>query len=52
MAASVAMAFEPEAFYLSVERIVPLRNLATQVRATQKYKSILASVRELALLSR
>jgi ParB-like chromosome segregation protein Spo0J len=46
----IALAFHPDAFYLSIERILPLRTVPPHVRTSQKYKCILATLKEVGLI--
>lgn len=50
MPRKVAMAFEPDGVVLPLDRLLPLRKISNDVRYTDKYRRILASLREVGLI--
>jgi ParB-like chromosome segregation protein Spo0J len=50
MAKDVRIGFDPNGVIMPIGRILPLRQLKTGTRATQKYQQILASVREVGII--
>lgn len=46
----VALAFESQGIILSVSNILPAKQIKTNIRVTQKYQQVLASVREIGVV--
>src|SRR5580693_2904362 len=47
---TVALAFEPQGLFLSLSSILPVKQIKTTIRVTQKYQQVLASVREIGVI--
>ena len=50
MAAPVKMSFSPEAVWIPIERILPLKRVNPSVKKTIKYQRISASIREIGVI--
>ena len=50
MANKVAFAFEPDGIMIPLDQLLPLRKLPAHIKSTEKYKCILASVREVGVI--
>jgi hypothetical protein len=46
----VKMAFEPEGIILPIDRILPLKKIESSKKRSQKYKRIVASIREIGII--
>jgi hypothetical protein len=46
----VALAFESQGLILPISNILPIKQIKTTIRATQKYQQVLASVREIGVV--
>jgi len=46
----VSIAFEPEGVMLPLDQLLPLRRLSSTVRSSEKYKCIMASIKEVGLI--
>jgi ParB-like chromosome segregation protein Spo0J len=50
MTKPVQMAFQPQGLILPVSNILPLKQIKTSIRSTEKYHQVLASVREVGII--
>jgi hypothetical protein len=50
MAKQVSLAFDPQGLVVAISSILPLKQVKTSIRVTQKYQQVLASVREVGII--
>jgi len=50
MAKQVPIAFDPQGLIVAISCILPLKQVKTSIRVTQKYQQVLASVREVGII--
>ncbi|HKN75994.1 MAG TPA: plasmid partitioning protein RepB C-terminal domain-containing protein [Candidatus Acidoferrum sp.] len=50
MAKQVPIAFDPKGLIVAISNILPLKQVKTSIRVTQKYQQVLASVREVGII--
>jgi hypothetical protein len=50
MAKQVPIAFDPQGLIVAISSILPLKQVKTSIRVTQKYQQVLASVREVGII--
>jgi RepB plasmid partitioning protein/ParB-like nuclease domain len=50
MAKQVALAFDPQGLTVPISSILPMKQVKTSIRVTQKYQQVLASVREVGII--
>jgi hypothetical protein len=50
MAKQVPIAFDPQGLIVAISSILPMKQVKTSIRVTQKYQQVLASVREVGII--